>query len=108
MNSEAFCWPKTIPSLNVNAAPRPRVTFMKSPLRILHLEDDPHDTDLLQAMLEKDGLAAELVRVDTQEEFAAALRQGRFDLIISDYSLPSYDGLAALALARERRPSLPI
>jgi len=81
---------------------------MKSPLRILHLEDDPNDTDLLQAMLEKDGLAAELVRVDTQEEFAAALRQGRFDLIISDYSLPSYDGLAALALARERRPSLPI
>src|SRR5437667_8878888 len=81
---------------------------MKSPLRILHLEDDPNDTDLLQAMLEKDGLAAELVRVDTQEEFVAALGQGGFDLIISDYSLPSFDGLAALGLARERRPALPI
>jgi len=52
---------------------------MKSPLRILHLEDDPNDTDLLQAMLEKDGLAAELVRVDTQQEFVAALEQGGFD-----------------------------
>ena len=81
---------------------------MKLPLRILHLEDDANDTELLQAMLEKDGLAAELVRVDTQEEFVAALGEGGFDLLISDYSLPSFDGLAALALARERRPALPI
>ena len=34
---------------------------MKTPLRILHLEDDPNDTELLQAMLEKDGLPAELL-----------------------------------------------
>jgi PAS domain S-box-containing protein len=81
---------------------------MKLPLRILHLEDDPNDTELLQALLEKDGLDAELVRVDTQEEFAAALGQGELDLIISDYSLPSFDGLAALGMARERRPTLPI
>ena len=81
---------------------------MKSPLRILHLEDDPNDTDLLQAMLQKDGLASELVRVDTQEEFVCALERSGFDLIISDYSLPSFDGLAALALAREKRPALPI
>jgi len=81
---------------------------MKLPLRILHLEDDANDTELLQAMLEKDGLAAELVRVDTQEEFVAALGEGGFDLLISDYSLPSFDGLAALALARQRRPALPI
>src|SRR6266581_7334072 len=91
--------------------PRPhhsRLALMKSPLRILHLEDDPNDTDLLQAMLQKDGLASELVRVDTQEEFVCALEQSGFDLIISDYSLPSFDGLAALALAREKRPALPI
>ena len=81
---------------------------MKTPLRILHLEDDPNDTELLQAMLEKDGLPAELLRVDTEDEFLAALGQGGFDLIISDYSLPSFDGLAALALAREKRPALPI
>ena len=81
---------------------------MKTPLRILHLEDDPNDTVLLQAMLEKDGLAAELVRVDTQEEFVAALGKGGYDLIISDYSLPSFDGLTALNLARQKRPALPI
>ena len=81
---------------------------MKLPLRILHLEDDPNDTDLLQGLLERDGLVAELVRVDTQEEFVAALGQDEYDLIISDYSLPSFDGLAALGLARERRPTLPI
>jgi PAS domain S-box-containing protein len=81
---------------------------MKSPLRILHLEDDPNDTELLQAMLEKDGLAAELVRVDTQEEFVTALGEGGYDLIISDYSLPSFDGLAALTLAKGRQPAVPI
>jgi len=81
---------------------------MKLPLRILHLEDNANDTELLQAMLERDGLAAELVRVDTEKEFVAALGEGGFDLLISDYSLPSFDGLAALALARERRPALPI
>src|SRR5438034_2937585 len=96
--------------LNTDASgpPHARALFMKTPLRILNLEDDPNDTDLLQAMLEKDGLAAELVRVDTQEEFVAALGKGGYDLIISDYSLPSFDGLTALNLARYRRPALPI
>jgi len=80
---------------------------MKSTLRILHLEDDPRDADLLQAMFEMEGIVADTLRVDTRDQFVRALEQGGFDLIISDYSLPSFDGLTALSLAREQRPAVP-
>ncbi len=80
---------------------------MKSHLRILQLEDNRSDCDLVEAMLIAEGFTLEVVRVESREQFQAALESGRFDLIISDYSLPSYDGLAALALAREQRPTAP-
>ena len=80
---------------------------MKSPLRILHLEDNPNDTDLVQAMLAADGIAHEVVRVETRDAFVAALEEGGFELIISDYTLPSYDGRSALLLARAKRPEVP-
>ncbi|PYJ86557.1 MAG: hybrid sensor histidine kinase/response regulator [Verrucomicrobia bacterium] len=80
---------------------------MKSPLRILHLEDDVMDTDLLRALLEMDKIVAEVERVETREQFLRALEAGGYDLVISDYSLPSFDGLTALSLARELMPSVP-
>ena len=80
---------------------------MKSPLHILHLEDDVTDTELLRALLEMDKIDAEVERVETREQFVRALEAGGYDLIVSDYSLPSFDGLAALVLARERRPTVP-
>ncbi|PYK97307.1 MAG: hypothetical protein DME19_16800 [Verrucomicrobia bacterium] len=80
---------------------------MKSPLRILHLEDDVIDTELLQATLEMNQVVAEVNRVETREQFLNALEGGGYDLIISDYSLPSFDGLRALGLAREHWPAIP-
>jgi len=64
------------------------------------------DTDLLRAMLEMDKIVAAVERVETREQFLGALEAGGYDLIISDYSLPSFDGLTALSLARELIPSL--
>lgn len=81
--------------------------LIKKPLRILHLEDNPKDVELVWAVLEADGLAYEITRAETRAEFEAALAQGAFDLIISDFALPSFDGLTALALVRERRPDVP-
>ena len=65
------------------------------------------DTDLLRAMLEMDKIVAAVERVETRDQFLGALEAGGYDLIISDYSLPSFDGLTALSLARELMPSVP-
>ena len=59
---------------------------MKSPLRILHLEDDDLDTELLRAMLQMDKIIADVERVETREQYIRALKAGGYDVIISDYS----------------------
>ena len=75
-------------------------------LRILHLEDDPVDGELIEATLQNGGIACEVVRVASRHEFLTAL-DGAWDLVISDYSMPGFDGVTAQALARDRRPDLP-
>jgi PAS domain S-box-containing protein len=77
------------------------------PLRILSLEDDPNDAELIQELLQADGLACDLSRVETQTAFHMALEQGGLDLILADYTLPSFDGLSALKLAMTLCPEVP-
>jgi CheY-like chemotaxis protein len=62
---------------------------MDKPLRILHLEDNPDFSALVAAMLEKEGLKAELVAVADFAAFVAALESKSFDIILADYLLPS-------------------
>ncbi len=81
---------------------------MKSPLHILHLEDDLNDAALILSTLKDEGIACEVTRVQTQEDFEAALEAGGFDLILSDYSLPNFDGLSAIQIAKTRFPNLPV
>src|ERR1700752_4771292 len=81
---------------------------MKSKLRILHLEDDPRDTELVQETLAMDGISSHVTRVETEADFVASLQQGGFDLILTDYTLPSFDGLSALKIARQNWPHLPL
>jgi len=76
-------------------------------LRILHLEDDDKDAELIQATLESDGIACNTTRVDTPGAFRAALSQGGFDLILVDYTLPNFDGISALKLVKEITPEVP-
>src|ERR1700754_213949 len=79
----------------------------KPPLRILLLEDSAADAALVQDMLEADGILCDVVRVQTRAEFVGALEDRRLDLILGDYSLPSFDGVSALKLALGARPDLP-
>ena len=76
-------------------------------LRILHVEDDPLDAELLVAALKEAGIKCDAVRVDTGPDFTARLERTEFDLIISDLSLPRFDGRIALELARSLRPDTP-
>ncbi|WP_447973626.1 response regulator [Nitrospira sp. Kam-Ns4a] len=77
------------------------------PLRILHVEDDPKDAELVAAKLAAEGIACDVTRVETREAFEAALEQGGFDLIFSDFSLPAFDGLTALTILQTKRLDIP-
>src|SRR5262245_31658554 len=80
---------------------------MESPLRLLHLEDDPKDAELIQAMLETEGIICHVTRVETQADFLVLLEQDGFDLIFADHTLPSFDGLSALKITQEKCPDIP-
>ena len=76
-------------------------------LRILYLEDNEPDREFVRRALLHGGLACDFDYATNQAEFAAALEEGKFDLILSDFTLPGYSGAAALALVQERWPELP-
>jgi two-component system cell cycle sensor histidine kinase/response regulator CckA len=80
---------------------------MTSLLQILHLEDDADDAELIEATLEAQGIHCAITRVQDQAAFQAALEGGGIDLILSDHSLPEFDGLSALKLTRATQPDLP-
>src|SRR6202049_3611504 len=80
---------------------------MKSPLRILYLEDEPRDAELVQETLASNGIRCHVTRVQTEADFIASLQQGGFDLILADYTLPSFDGLSALKFAMKACPDVP-
>jgi two-component system, cell cycle sensor histidine kinase and response regulator CckA len=79
----------------------------EKPLRILILEDVPMDAELMEYELERASIPFLSRRVDSREAFLDELDQFRPDLILSDYTLPRFDGMTALSLARERAPSIP-
>ena len=80
---------------------------MNAPLRILHLEDNPHEAELCHQLLEREGLHCDITRAGNAAEFHAGLATGRYDAILCDYTLPDYDGMRALAHVREVCPDVP-
>ena len=80
---------------------------MQSPLRILCIEDDPTDAELIGELLEAAGLVCELTRVDTECAMRSFLAQVTADVILADYTLPSFDGLSALRVAKSVCPEVP-
>src|SRR6185369_11747479 len=78
-----------------------------APLRILLVEDEEFDQVLVTRQLTRDGFAFTLERVQTAAEMKAALERERFDLILSDYSMPEFAGPDALALRARLAPAVP-
>src|SRR5687768_12529496 len=76
-------------------------------LRILILEDVPMDAELVEYELERARIPFSARRVDTRDDFLRELEEFHPDVILSDYTLPRFDGMSALSLARERAPALP-
>src|ERR1700748_1418614 len=76
-------------------------------LRILHLEDNEADVDLVRLQLARGGLNCDILPVNTGDAYLEALESPEFDVILSDSGVPGYDGRAALVAAHDRCPSVP-
>jgi DNA-binding response OmpR family regulator len=79
----------------------------KKPLRLLLAEDTEEDALLLDRQLKLGGFAVTTERVQSREAMKAALARGTFDLVISDYVMPGFDALDALATLKESGLDLP-
>src|SRR5919206_4415753 len=77
------------------------------PLRVLILEDVPMDAELLEYELAQARIPFAARRVETREAFLRELDEFQPDLILSDYTLPRFDGMSALTIAREKVPTVP-
>ncbi len=75
--------------------------------RLLLVEDSPDDAELIELALRQSGQPFTTHRVDSAHGMAAALADGGWDLVISDYNLPGFSGPHALALLRARAPDTP-
>ncbi|MBI3328770.1 MAG: adenylate/guanylate cyclase domain-containing response regulator, partial [Nitrospinae bacterium] len=80
---------------------------MPTPLRVLIVEDSEDDAELLLFELQNGGYEPSWERVDTAAAMTAALARESWDIIISDYSMPHFSGIAALALVKELRLDVP-
>jgi signal transduction histidine kinase len=80
---------------------------MTPPLRILHLEDEPNDSELMASTLRTEGMDCTIVRVDNREAFVRHLRDEPPDVIISDVSVPGFDGITAQEVWQQERPAVP-
>jgi two-component system, cell cycle sensor histidine kinase and response regulator CckA len=80
---------------------------MKKPLQVLLVEDVEDDARLLVCELDAGGYAVVSERVETAGAMQAALKRGSWDLVICDYQLPHFSGLAALKLLQESGRDLP-
>jgi PAS domain S-box-containing protein len=81
---------------------------MSDPLHILMLEDTPSDAELAEHELRKAGIVFTSMRVETRDTFIKALGEFRPDIILSDYSLPDFNGLVALEIVRHDHPEMPV
>jgi PAS domain S-box-containing protein len=73
----------------------------------LLLEDSTIDADLVESHLARSGRRFVLRRAIGRQSYMDAMQAGGFEIILADYSLPDFDGLTALHIAKDRYPDVP-
>jgi sigma-B regulation protein RsbU (phosphoserine phosphatase) len=81
---------------------------MGKPLRVLIVEDSEIDAGLVLLQLKHGGYDPEFERVETDEDMRTSLREKTWDVILCDYTMPRFDGLAAIALFKETGLDIPM
>ena len=82
-------------------------TKKRGDIKVLLVEDRVDDAELLLAEMRRRGLPVVSRRVESEPEYIAALRDFAPELILSDYTLPNFDGPLALKIAKQQRPDTP-
>lgn len=77
-------------------------------IKILLLEDEVDDAELIQDTLATGRIDAAVTHVRSEPTYREALEKGSFDVILADYALPRFDGIAAIELAQRLRPAVPV
>src|SRR6266508_1051591 len=80
---------------------------MAQHIRILMVEDSPHDAELIERELRRSKLDFSAQRVDTEKDFRGALESSDPDVVLCDYNVPGFDGIEALKIACELIPNTP-
>src|ERR1035437_6928810 len=80
---------------------------MKENLRILVVEDSEDDALLLLHNIEKNGYTIDYERVETAESMAAMLKEKTWDIVLSDYVMPHFNGLEALSILKKSGVDIP-
>jgi len=80
---------------------------MNRELKILCLEDNPNDVELIRNAIDNSDINYFMSEARDEQEYRKLLTESQFDIIFSDYSLPSFDGLTALEIAKELSPGTP-
>ncbi|MDR9436013.1 MAG: EAL domain-containing protein [Thiohalophilus sp.] len=79
----------------------------KVTLRLLLVEDNPDDAELILLALRRGGYQVDYTRVDNAPDLTRELREADWELVLSDYAMPHFNGLAALKLVKEHNPDIP-
>ena len=80
---------------------------MEPKIKILHLEDSFKDSELIRSMMDGGDIAYEYFLAENEKDFVNILETEKIDLVLSDYSLPDYNGKKALNFVKEKYPSIP-
>jgi PAS domain S-box-containing protein len=80
---------------------------MEKPIKILFIEDNPSDAEIILRQIKKDRIQFDKKLVETRDKFLSELNTFRPDIIVSDYSLPHFDGMTALQIRNEITPLIP-
>src|SRR3984885_2386508 len=82
-------------------------TSVSTPLRVLILEDNPRDVELCTQELKKAGFELQVDAVNTEEAFATKLQSCVYDLILSDFRVPTWSGVEAFHLLKQSGKDIP-
>lgn len=81
---------------------------MKKSIRVLHIDDNLHDRQLVKDAVMKESDGFEIVEVDNRSKFEKHLAENDFDLVLSDFNILGFDGFQVIKLVKEKNPEIPV